>query len=69
MPNERANAGVTPDAGPKQILTATLKARNLDTSVIERVRAAVAREWLAAVCATRRQLSMPPATTGAKNVT
>jgi hypothetical protein len=50
MSNERANAGV--------ILTATLKARILDTSVIERVRAAVAQEWLAAVSATRRKLSM-----------
>jgi hypothetical protein len=58
MSNERANAGVTPDAGLRQILTATLKARNLDSSVIERVRGAVAREWLAAVCATRSKLSM-----------
>jgi hypothetical protein len=57
MSNERANAGVTPDAGLRQILTATLKARNLDSSVIERVRGAVAREWLAAVCATRSKLS------------
>jgi hypothetical protein len=58
MSNERANAGVTPDASLRQILTVTLRARNLDTSVIERVRAAVAREWLAAVGATRRKLSM-----------
>jgi hypothetical protein len=58
MSNEHANSGVTPDAGLRQILTATLKARNLDSSVIERVRGAVAREWLAAVCATRSKLSM-----------
>jgi hypothetical protein len=50
MSNERAHACV--------ILTATLKARNLDNSVIERVRVAVAREWLLVISATRRDLSM-----------
>jgi hypothetical protein len=58
MSNERANAGVTSGAGLRQILIATLKARNMDTNVIERVRAAVAGEWLAVIRAPRRKLSM-----------